>query len=89
MGQNYTDSFSEYISEKVHFKPGEKIGNKECPDLVYDDLTPYYNLSKELNKIGNYSELTLFTIICHQMTLAWEELLHIYHTMGNDYLLRL
>lgn len=63
VGQNYTDSFSEYISEKVHFKPGEKIGNKECPDLVYDDLTPYYNLAKELNKNGNYSELTLFTIV--------------------------
>lgn len=63
VGQNYTDSFSEYISEKVHFKPGEKIDNRDCPDLVYDDLTPYYNLVCELNKLGNYNELILFSIV--------------------------
>ncbi len=62
VGQGYTDSFSEYISDKVHYKPAAKIDEKECPDLVYDDLTPYYDLVKEL-KDGNYSVLTLFTTI--------------------------
>lgn len=63
VGQGYTDSFSEYISDKVHYKAAAKIKDKECPDLVYDDLTPYYNLVKELNKNGNYAVLTLFTTI--------------------------
>ena len=63
VGQGYTDSFSEYISEKVHYKAAAKIKDKECPDLLYDDLTPYYNLVKELNKNGNYAVLTLFTTI--------------------------
>ena len=63
VGQGYTDSFSEYISKKVHYKAAAKFGEDECPDLVYDDLTPYINLVKELNKTGNYAVLTLFTSV--------------------------
>ena len=46
VGQNYTDSFQDYISQKTHYKAAEKFGDSECPDLVYDDITPYINLIK-------------------------------------------
>ena len=38
VGQNYTTTFKEYISEKTHYKAGEKLQDAECPDLVYDDI---------------------------------------------------
>lgn len=63
VGQNYTDSFSDYISSKVHYKPAEKLNDAECPDLVYDDIEPYVNLIKEIKKNSWYHELTLFTPI--------------------------
>ena len=37
VGQNYTKTFKEYISEKTHYKAGDKFADNECPDLVYDD----------------------------------------------------
>lgn len=37
VGQNYTKTFKEYISEKIHYKAGDKFADNECPDLVYDD----------------------------------------------------
>lgn len=63
VGQNYTDSFEDYISQKIHYKAAEKFNDSECPDLVYDDITPYVNLIKEIRKGTWYSELTLFTTI--------------------------
>lgn len=63
VGQNYTDSFENYISEKTHYKAAEKFADSECPDLVYDDKTPYINLIKELKKGTWYNELSLFTTI--------------------------
>ncbi len=63
VGQNYTDSFSDYISSKVHYKPGDKFGDAECPDLVYDDIEPYVNLIKAIKENSWYSELSLFTTI--------------------------
>lgn len=63
VGQGYTDTFKEFISSKTHYKPGTKFGESECPDLVYDDMTPYIELVKEIRK--GYNELTLFTSIFH------------------------
>lgn len=63
VGQNYTDSFQDYISQKTHYKAAEKFDDSECPDLVYDDITPYINLIKEIKKSTWYNELTLFTTI--------------------------
>lgn len=64
VGQNYTDSFQDYISAKMHFKPVEKIKGEDCTDLVYDDLQPYINLIKTIkNSKNNYSELTAFSDI--------------------------
>lgn len=63
VGQNYTDSFQDYISQKTHYKAAEKIGDSECPDLVFDDKTPYINLIKEIKKSTWYNELTLFNTI--------------------------
>ncbi len=63
VGQNYTDSFRDYIASNVHFKPAEKIGDVHCPDLVFDDYTPYLNLIKEIKKGKWYNELTLLSTI--------------------------
>lgn len=63
VGQNYTDSFQDYISQKTHYKAAEKFDDSECPDLVYDDITPYINLIKEIKRGNWYNELTLFTTI--------------------------
>lgn len=63
VGQNYTDSFQDYISMKTHYKAAEKFSDSELPDLVYDDITPYINLIKEIKKATWYNELTLFTTI--------------------------
>lgn len=64
VGQNYTDSFREYISLKTHFKPAERLDdNSECPDLIYDDITPYVELIKAIRKGKWYNELSLFTTI--------------------------
>ena len=49
VGQNYTDSFQDYISQKTHYRAAEKFDRCECPDLVYDDITPYINLIKDAN----------------------------------------
>ncbi len=63
VGQNYTDSFQDYISQKMHYKAAENFNDAECPDLVYDDITPYVNLIKEIKTGTWYNELTLFTTI--------------------------
>ena len=63
VGQNYTTAFREYISEKTHYKAGAKLRDMECPDLVYDDITPYINLVKAIKRNSWYSELTLFSTI--------------------------
>lgn len=63
VGQNYTDSFRDYISSKVHYKPAEKFNDAECPDLVYDDIEPYVNLIKAIKENSWYNVLSLFTTI--------------------------
>ena len=63
VGQNYTTSFKQYISDKIHYKAGEKLKDAECPDLVYDDKTPYINLIKAIKQNSWYNELTLFSTI--------------------------
>ena len=63
VGQNYTTAFKEYISEKTHYKAGEKLEDAECPDLVYDDIVPYFNLIKAIKQNSWYNELTLFSTI--------------------------
>ena len=63
VGQDYTDSFQDYISQKTHYKAVSKFADSECPDLVYDDITPYINLIKDIKRGAWYNELTLFTTI--------------------------
>jgi hypothetical protein len=67
VGQNYTTTFREYISQKTHYKPGNRFEDGECPDLVYDDLTPYIDLLKSIKKRNWYNELTLFTTIFYDV----------------------
>jgi len=63
VGQNYGNSFRDYISSKVHFKPAESIDEKECPDLVYDDIKPYIDLIKEIKSDKGYNLQTLLTMV--------------------------
>jgi hypothetical protein len=63
VGQNHGDSFRDYISEKVHFKPTHNIDGKECPDLVYDNRTPYFDLLKEIKANGGYNPQSILTTI--------------------------
>lgn len=63
VGQNYTDSFRDYISSKIHYKTVENFSDTESPDLVYDDILPYYNLIMSLKEDGWYNILSLFTTI--------------------------
>lgn len=63
VGQNYTDTFKDYISLNTHYKPGEKFNDSECPDLVFDDNLPYKNLVKNLNKNGVYNEYAALTLV--------------------------
>ena len=63
VGQNYTTTFKEYISEKTHYKAGEKLHDAECPDLVYDDITPYVNLIKAIKHNNWYNILTLLSTV--------------------------
>ena len=62
VGQDHTITFNDYISTKVKFKPVASLKNKECPNLIYDDILPYFELIKELATNQSYlNELYLFT----------------------------
>lgn len=63
VGQGYTDFFQEYISKKVHYKAGASFHDAECPDLIYDDMTPYIELIKSVKKGSWYNELSLFSTV--------------------------
>ncbi len=61
VGQGYTTIFDDYISSKVKFKPVASLKNKECPNLIYDDVLPYFELIKKLATEKTYlNELFLF-----------------------------
>ena len=52
VGQDYTTTFQEYISSKTHYKPVGGIKDHACPDLVYDDYEPYFELFKEIYRLS-------------------------------------
>lgn len=59
VGQNYTDSFRDFISSKIHYKSTDRLFGNDAPDLVYDDTQPYTELITKLHKRGNYNIPTL------------------------------
>lgn len=64
VGQGYTSRFREYISSKTHYKVGADLSSEiECPDLVYDDLEPYINIIKSIQKAGGYNEFDIIHLI--------------------------
>lgn len=67
VGQNYTDSFNEFISDKVHYKPAAKILGKECPDLVYDDMQPYIDIIKQIKEQRVINGPVLTTLIFYSI----------------------
>lgn len=61
IGQYYTDTFNDFISSKVHYKSVASSDKLKFPDLVFDDITPYFELLKELSESKEYlNELLLF-----------------------------
>ncbi len=68
VGQGYTTTFDDYISSKVSFKPVASLDDKECPNLIYDDIEPYCELVKILvTKHAYLNELFLFTPIMFEI----------------------
>ena len=68
VGQDFTTTFDDFISSKVKFKPVASLGNNECPNLVYDDNLPYFELIKELATEQSYlNELYLFTPVMFEI----------------------
>lgn len=63
IGQGYTDIYKDFISSKTHYKPAAKFGDVDCPDLLYDDMTDYIDLIKEIKKNNFYNFTTLFSTI--------------------------
>ena len=63
VGQNYTDSFRDYIGGKIHYKAADRMMGMEMPDLVYDDEEPYVALVEKMSKNPNYDERNLFNEI--------------------------
>lgn len=62
VGQGYTDSFNEFISDKVHYKAASNVGDTDVPDLVYDDIELYISLLKNIKeRTSDYNELILFS----------------------------
>lgn len=61
IGQGYTTISNDYISSKIHYKPVASLNGKDSPNLLYDDMTPYVELIKELSNYKSYlNELYLF-----------------------------
>lgn len=69
VGVGYTNSFDEFISDKVHYKTQFREGkDKVYPDLVYDDMDLYLSLIKNIKEgidYDFYNELTIFTKLFH------------------------
>lgn len=62
IGQFYTDTFNDFISSKIHYKSVASSNRLNFPNLVFDDITPYFELIKELSESKDYlNELFLFT----------------------------
>ena len=64
VGQGYTDSFKDFISSKMHYKPVTKYNRKDTADLVYDDYTPYIEIIKRIKDIM-YNEASIFSDVFH------------------------
>lgn len=67
VGQNYTDSFRDYISLKTHYKAAAKFDDEDCPDLIYDDIEPYIDLVKRLKKLDRCNNVILFTEMFYEI----------------------
>lgn len=63
VGQGCTDSFRDYISNKIHFKPSSWFEDGECSDLTYDDNEPYFKLIKLIKQNNSCDIRTLLMLI--------------------------
>lgn len=62
LGLPYKHIHNDYISNKTEYIVGHSIFGTDSPSLVFDDITPYFELIKELSASKEYSnELYLFT----------------------------
>lgn len=64
MGIGHTDSYKDFIGNKTHYKAGDRISDDiDCPDLIFDDLTPYINLIRVIRQGTWYDENVLLTAV--------------------------
>ena len=86
VGQEYTDSFTDFISSKIHYKPVARYKGKDTADLVYDDYTPYIEVIRKIRNVM-YNELYVFSDIfyCINNYLPNDDMLGI--TRGTIYAL--
>lgn len=64
VGQDYTDTFSDFISSKVHYKAAKNFyKDQDIPDLVYDDINMYKLALQTIKKSGGYSDLTVMMVV--------------------------
>ena len=62
IGQFYTDTFNDFISSKIHYKSVASSNRLNFPNLVFDDITPYFELIKEFSESKDYLyDVFLFT----------------------------
>ena len=56
IGQGYTDTYSGFISNKIHYKSTACIGKekKAPPDLIFDDESVYVDLIKRIKTAPNH-----------------------------------
>lgn len=67
IGQGYTDIYRGFIGQKTHFKAVGSTDKFKCPDLVFDYITPYINVIKEIKKMSEYDDLYLLSIIFYEL----------------------
>lgn len=60
VGQSYQNVVTEFLSDSIHYKAGDKMGDKDIPDLKLDDFEIYYKFAKQINKSG-YNSFDIFT----------------------------
>ena len=62
IGFRYKNIHNDYISSEIEYIVGHSYFGDDFPSLVFDDITPYFELIKELSESKEYfNELYLFT----------------------------
>ena len=68
IGFGYKNIYNDYISSEIKYIVGHSFFKDDFPSLVFDDVTPYFELIKQLSKSKEYyNELYLFTPLMYEV----------------------